>query len=155
MVRTCACRARVSSAKRHGHNVSSTCVRGERGEASKERKMEGEEGERRAERKKGSEKTRYLKLHGSVYYLLSAISASTEKVHPTVDRRMICAPDALESARSINEDARTACRSSDDRNLNFFRDRGRDRYSPSFIFVSSRGEKRGKQLSRDNFAERS
>lgn len=66
------------------------------------------------------ERTRYLKLHGSVYYLLSAISASTEKVHPTDDRRMICALDALESTRSINEEARTACRSFDDRNLSFF-----------------------------------
>lgn len=71
------------------------------GEQREEKTGEGER------RRRGSEKTRYLKLHGSVYYLLSAISASTEKVHPTDDRRMICAPDALESARSINEEART------------------------------------------------
>lgn len=148
----------LREAPRTQHVVHVCAWRARRGERKRE-KMEGEEGERRAERKKGSEKTRYLKLHGSVYYLLSAISASTEKVHPTVDRRMICAPDALESAaRSINEDARTtACRSSDDRNLNFFRDRGRDRYSPPLLFSSARAEreKRGKQLSRDSFAERS
>lgn len=82
----------------------STCIRGEqRGEQREKKNRE------RERRRRGSERTRYLKLHGSVYYLSSAISASTEKVHPTEDRRMICAPDALESARSIKEDAHTAC----------------------------------------------
>lgn len=104
--RTCACRARVST-RSATDNVSSTCMRIERRGEQREKKKCGE-GER--EGGKGSEKTRYLKLHGSVYYLLSAISASTEKVHPTDDRRMICTPDALESARSINEDAHNAPR---------------------------------------------
>lgn len=91
---TCACRARVSS--QSATNMSFTwCA---------ERRAKREKRGRRA-LEKGSERTRYLKLHGSVYYLLSAISASTEKVHRTDDRRMICAPDVLESARSINEDA--------------------------------------------------
>jgi len=103
--------------------------------------MRGERGEQREKNRgerggKGSEKTRYLKLHGSVYYLLSAISASTEKVHPTGDRRMICAPGALESARSINEEARTACDRLEDRNLNFFLGRGRSLLSSLFIFSS-------------------
>lgn len=128
---TCACRARVSS--RSATNMSSTCMRGERRGEQREKNGEGE-------RWRGSEKTRYLKLHGSVYYLLSAISASTEKVHPTGDRRMICAPGALESARSINGGGTHRVRSAEDRNLNFLLDRGSIvALLPLFIFsISSR-----------------
>lgn len=102
-------------------------------EKSKERKTgkeSGEEGE--------SEKTRYLKLHGSVYYLLSAISASTEKVHPTGDRKMICALDALESARGRSLRRHTiAYGSAEDRNLNFLLDRGSIARCASLLFIFS------------------
>lgn len=142
---TCACRARVSS--QSATNMSFTCIRVASGEESKERKTG-----------KGSEKTRYLKLHGSVYYLLSAISASTEKVHPTDDRRMICAPDALESARSINEDAhmpRAIGRGSQFEFLPRSRPIVTLRLLFFFLFrLPQLAKKRGKQISRDNFEER-
>lgn len=99
---TCtACRARVSS-RSATNNMLSTRVYIRTyvaREESKERKTGVGERER-GERRETGKRTRYLKLHSSVYYLLSAISACTETVHPTDDRRMICALDVLESRRA-------------------------------------------------------
>lgn len=107
--------------------------RGEQREEKKPGKESGGEG--------GSEKTRYLKLHGSVYYLSSAISASTEKVHPTEGSKDdLCAGRSRIRAIDQRGCAHRA-RSAEDRNLNFFLDRMADRYS-SFFFNSLSGSRR-------------
>lgn len=123
----------------------------------KERKTDRVRRARRRGRKaRDGERTRYLKLHGSVYYLLSAISASIEKVHPTDDRTMICALDVLESTRSINEETRT--REERPRHLSIVCESQFESFflaidfAPGLFFPLSTRKWRQRTISRDNFA---
>lgn len=91
------------------------CWKGERGRIRKKREKKKKKRRRRkgrlprpyndrgrSEEKRGRRKSRYLKLHGSFYYLSSAISASTRsRIFWPGDRSMICAAASRIRRRSI------------------------------------------------------
>lgn len=90
------------------------CWKGERGRIKKKREKKKKKRRRkgrlprpyndrgRSEEKRGRRKSRYLKLHGSFYYLSPAISASTRShIFWPGDRSMICAAASRIRRRSI------------------------------------------------------
>lgn len=95
------------------HSTRGICWKGERGRIRKKKEKKKKKRRRKGRlprpyndrgrsEEKGRQKSRYLKLHGSFYYLSPAISASTRsRIFWPGDRSMICAAASRIRRRSI------------------------------------------------------